>query len=47
VLLEELAETYAEHLLREFQQASAVNIVIEKFVLPGVGWVGIEIERGR
>jgi dihydroneopterin aldolase len=29
VLLEELAETYAEHLLREFQQASAVNIVIE------------------
>lgn len=47
VLIEELSEAYAEHLLKDFPNASAVNICIEKFVLPGVDWVGVEIKRER
>jgi dihydroneopterin aldolase len=47
VLVEELAETCASRLFEQFALISDVNLVVEKFVLPGVEWTGIEINRRR
>jgi dihydroneopterin aldolase len=47
VLVEELAETCAERLFESFHLISEVHLVIEKFILPGVEWVGVEIHRSR
>ncbi len=47
VLVEELAETCASRLFEHFALISDVNLVVEKFVLPGVEWTGIEINRRR
>jgi dihydroneopterin aldolase len=47
VLVEELAETVADAVLKDFSLASAIHLTIEKFVLPGVEWVGVEIHRSR
>jgi dihydroneopterin aldolase len=47
VLVEELAEVFAEKILAEFHLVQDIRIVIEKFVLPGVDWVGCEIYRSR
>lgn len=47
VLVEELAETLADQLLEEFSLALGAHIVVEKFILPGVEWVGVEIQRSR
>jgi dihydroneopterin aldolase len=47
VLVEELAEVCAERLFEEFSLISEAHLVIEKFILPGVEWVGVEIHRTR
>ena len=47
VLVEELAEVCAEQLFEEFALISEAHLVIEKFILPGVEWVGVEIQRTR
>ena len=47
VLVEELAETLTDALLLEFSLSSGVHLTIEKFVLPGVEWVGVDIHRSR
>ena len=47
VLVEELAEAFADQLLEDFSLAIGVHITIEKFILPGVEWVGVEIQRYR
>ena len=47
VLVEELAESCAERLFDSFGLISEVHLVVEKFILPGVEWVGVEIHRSR
>jgi dihydroneopterin aldolase len=47
VLVEELAEVCVERLFEEFSLITEAHLVIEKFVLPGVEWVGVEIHRSR
>lgn len=47
VLVEELAETCAKQLFDSFHLISEVHLVVEKFILPGVAWVGVEIHRNR
>jgi dihydroneopterin aldolase len=47
VLVEELAESVTERLFEGFPLISSINMVVEKFVIPGVQWTGIEINRQR
>jgi dihydroneopterin aldolase len=47
VLVEELAEALAQRLFEGFPLIATINMVIEKFVIPGVEWTGIEINRQR
>jgi len=47
VLVEELAESLSEKLLKSSALIQSLQITIEKFVLPGVDWVGVEIFRER
>ncbi len=47
VLVEELAEALAQRLFEGFPLVGTINMVVEKFVIPGVGWTGIEINRER
>ena len=47
VLVEELIEACAERLFEEFGLISEAHLTIEKFILPGVEWVGVEIHRTR
>lgn len=47
VLVEELAEKLTAQLLEEFVAVTQVHLHIKKFILPGVEWVGIEINRQR
>jgi dihydroneopterin aldolase len=47
VLVEELAESAVELLFERFPLIESVNMVIQKFVLPGVEWTGVEITRER
>lgn len=46
-LVEELAESISANLLEEFAAITEVHLHIKKFILPGVEWVGIEINRRR
>lgn len=47
VLVEELAETLSEKIFESSPLIQSARITIEKFVLPGVDWVGVEIFRER
>lgn len=47
VLVEELAEVCVERLFEEFGLISEAHLTVEKFILPGVEWVGVEIHRAR
>lgn len=47
VLVEELAEEFADKILEEFPLVQDIRVGIEKFILSGVDWVGCEIYRTR
>lgn len=47
ILVEQLAETFAEKILLEFPLVQDIRVIVEKFILPGVEWVGCEIYRSR
>jgi dihydroneopterin aldolase len=47
MLVEELAEVCAERLFERFPLITELQLVVEKFILPGVEFVGVEIHRFR